>query len=338
MAALQSRHHLRWRVLVALALTVGATGCATKSKDSPSTASGTSSSAAKSCKIAIDNGSGTSLPFPNAEAKGAVDQAKALGCQVVANLDGKSNPQTEAANVQNIIALKPDGVVMLPSDAAEAASLVDSMTSAGIKVVSSHSVVGAKRKLDDVFPKLSTLVIENEVGAGKQAAELLTKALPKGGNIAVIIGAPGYAENQLRVQDFKTQIAGKFVIVATQPADWVADKGQSACAAILNAHPDIVGFYSLSDDMGVGCGKAVEAAKSKAVVVGVGGSKLGISEVKSGGNYIGTICYKPYDEGKIAITELHKAITDPKYGMAKLVFYHTPSVTKTNVTDCTPQW
>lgn len=337
MAALQTRPRLTQWGAVAVALAIGATGCASKSKDSASTGA-SSGTTAKSCKIAIDNGSGTSFPFPSSEAKGAADQAKALGCQVVANLDGKSNPQTEAANVQNIIALKPDGVVMMPSDAAEAASLVDSMASAGIKVVSSHSVVGAKRKLQDVYPTLSALVIENEVGAGKQAAELLTKALPKGGKIAVILGAPGYAENQLRVQDFKPAIAGKFTIVATQPADWVADKGQSACSAILNAHSDIVGVYSLSDDMGVGCAKAVSAAHSKALVVGVGGSKLGISEIKAGGNYFGTICYKPYDEGKAAVTELHKAITDPNYGKAKLVFYDTPSITKENVDQCQPQW
>lgn len=335
MPAPQCRYQLRRWSAVAVAVAIGATGCATKGKDSPSA---TASGAAKSCTIAIDNGSGTSLPFPNAEAMGAADEAKALGCQVVANLDGKGNPQTEAANVQNIIALKPDGVVMMPSDAAEAASLVDSMTSAGIKVVSAHSVVGAKRKLDDVYPTLSALVIENEVGTGKLAAQMMTKALPQGGNIAVILGAPGYAENELRVQDFKPGVAGKFEIVATQPADWVVDKGQSACSAILSAHPDIVGIYSLSDDMGVGCSKAVTAANSKALVIGVGGSKLGISEIKTGGNYYGTICYKPYDEGKAAVTQLHEAIGDNNYGKAKLVFYDTPAITKDNVSDCQPQW
>jgi len=329
-----SRRRQWWVVVVALAL--AATGCATKGNKA--TTSAAPSGAAKSCKIAIDNGSGTSFPFPNAEAQGAADQAKQLGCKVVANLDGKNNPQTEAANVQNIIALKPDGVVMMPSDAAEAASLVDLMTSAGIKVVSAHSVVGAKRKLADVYPTLSALVIENEVGAGKLAAGMMTKALPNGGNIAVLLGAPGYAENELRVQDFKPAVAGKFKIVATQPADWVADKGQSACSAIFSAHPDIVAVYSLSDDMGVGCSKAVAAANSKALVIGVGGSKLGIAEIKANPNYYGTICYKPYDEGKAAVTELHKAITNTAYGKAKLVFYDTPPITKSNVSSCQPQW
>ncbi|TQS40808.1 sugar ABC transporter substrate-binding protein [Cryptosporangium phraense] len=319
---------------LAAAITLAAAGCASKPDDSTSSASGSDKG---SCKIAIDNGSGTGFPFPNAGAQGIEEAAKSLGCTIIANLDGKNDVQTEAANVQNIIAQKPDGVVMIPANAAEAAKFVDQFSAAGIKVVSYHSIIGADRKIDDVYPKLSALVIENETGAGEQTGQAMLKALPNGGNVAVIIGAPGYAENTLRVEKFKTATAGKFTIVAEQPGGWVADQGQSACASILNAHPDLVGIYAISDDMGVGCQKAVAAAKSKALVFGVGGSKLGVEAIKTGG-LTGTICYKPVDGGKKAAEELKKAIDDENYGTAKLVFYDTPSIDKSNVADCDPQW
>ena len=319
-------------VALAGAVALAMAGCASEPEKTASSGSG-----GDGCRIAIDNGSGTGFPFPNAGAQGIEEAAKSLGCEVIANLDGKNDVQTEAANVQNIIAQKPDGVVMIPANAAEAAKFVDQFSAAGIKVVSYHSIIGADRAIDDVYPKLSALVIEDETGAGEQTGQAMLKALPNGGNVAVIIGAPGYAENTLRVEKFKTATAGKFKIVAEQPGGWVADQGQAACASILNANPDLVGIYAISDDMGVGCQKAVAAAKSKALVFGIGGSKLGVEAIKTGG-LTGTICYKPVDGGKKAAEELKKAIDDENYGTAKLVFYDTPSITKSNVADCDPQW
>ncbi len=293
----------------------------------------------KTFTIGIDNGSGYGFPFPAAEGKGVAAMAKQLGVKVIANFDGKNDPQKEAANVQDLIALKPDGVLMMPSDAAEAASLVDKMSAAGIKVISVHSVVGANRKLTDVYPKLTALVIENEVGASATAGKLAKKALPNGGKVGLVLGQAGYAEVGLRRTGFLQGIAGsKLKVVAQQPGDWTATKGQAACQGMLSANPDIVLFYSQSDDMGVGCAKAVKNAGSKAKVIGMGGSKLGMAAIKQGGAYYGTVCYKPYDEGKIAMKRMYDNLTGKLKDKAKLVFYNTPGITKANAGQCVGQW
>ena len=78
--------------------------------------------------------------------------AKKLGVNVVANLDGKNDPQKEGANVQDIIALKPDGALMMPSDAAEAASLVDKLSAAGIKVISVIASSARRRRSRRCIP------------------------------------------------------------------------------------------------------------------------------------------------------------------------------------------
>jgi ABC-type sugar transport system substrate-binding protein len=293
----------------------------------------------KQYKIGIDNGSGYGFPFPAAEGKGVVSVAKKLGVKVVANLDGKNDPQKEAANVQDLIALHPDGVLMMPSDAAEAASLVDKMVAAKIKVISVHSVVGANRKLTDVYPKLTALVIEDEVGAGKTAGEMAKRALPKGGKVAVVLGQAGYAEVGLRLSGFKAGIKGsKLKLVAQQPGDWTATKGQAACQGMLSGNPDIALFFSESDDMGVGCAKAVKNSGSKAKVIGVGGSKLGMAAIKTGGAYYGTVCYKPYTEGQIAMKRMYDNLRGTKHDKHKLVFYATPGITKANASKCVGQW
>jgi len=293
----------------------------------------------KTYTIAIDNGSGYGFPFPASEGKGVAAMAKKLGVKVVANLDGKNDPQKEAANVQDIIALKPDGVLMMPSDAAVAASLVDKLSAAGIKVISVHSLVGANATIKKVYPKLTSLVIENEVGASAVAGRMAKKALPNGGKVGLVLGQAGYAEVGLRKTGFLQGIKGsKLKVVTEQPGDWVATKGQAACQGMLSGNPDIALFYSESDDMGVGCAKAVQNAGSKALVIGMGGSKLGMAAIKKGGAYYGTVCYKPYDEGKIAMQRMYDNLTGKLHDKAKLVFYDTPGITKANASQCVGQW
>ncbi|PSL08227.1 monosaccharide ABC transporter substrate-binding protein (CUT2 family) [Haloactinopolyspora alba] len=330
------RHHngVRAATLAGAAMMVLA-ACATEEPSASSQAGGDETS--DSCRIAIDNGSGTGFPYPNAGAKGIIDRAEEIGCEVIAHLDGKSNVQTEAANVQNIISQQPDGVIIIPANAAEAGEFVDQMTEAGIKVVAYHSIIGADRGLKDVYPSLSALVIENETGVGEQVGKKMMEQIPEGGPIGLVLGAPGYAENQLRVEKFREVTEGTFEIVSEQPGAWTADGGRAACASMLSANPDLVGFYSISDDMGVGCQQAVEAAESDAIVWGVGGSKLGIKSIENGG-MDGTVCYKPYDGGKIAMDELKKVLDDPDYGNGELVFYDTPVITAENVDECEPQW
>ncbi len=296
------------------------------------------SASSKQYTVAIAN-AGSAFPFPAAEAKGIQDEAKKLGVKVVANLDGRSDPQKQASDVQDLIALKPDGILLMPVNAAESARLVDQIDAAGIPVISVHGQVGANRPLSDVYPKLTALIIENEVGAGGLAAQLALKALPHGGTVAIIEGQAGFAEVGLREKDFKRILAAKggFQIVATQPADWLAEKGQAACQNILAAHPKIDLFYSESDDMGVGCAKAVTLQHSTAKVIGVGGSKLGISAIRAGIEY-GTICYKPYTEGQQAMDEMYKQLTGKTHDHHKLIYYTTPAITKANVNSCIPQW
>lgn len=327
------------RAILLITITAGSLILAGCSSSKPAAVATSPSATAHQFTIAIDNGSGASLPFPSQEAKGVQDEAAKLGVKVLATLDGKGVTTTEAANIQNIITLKPDGVVILPANAAEAASFVDQLVAAGIKVVSSHSVIGANRSINDVYPKLSALVIEDEVSVGKLAAELLNKGIPNGGKIGIVLGAPGYAENTLRLTKFKPNILPTIKIVGTQAGGWTAEGGQAACAGMLSANPDMAAFYLLSDDMGVGCAKAITSAHSKAIIIGLGGEGVALkllADPKS--PYYGDVCYQPYDDGVLSMQTLYKVLNGEAVDGTKPIFYNTPAVTRANIADCKPQW
>jgi ribose transport system substrate-binding protein len=326
---------------VALGATLLLSACGEAEKTAePGAAPAPSATQKKDLTVGISN-LGLSFPFPAAISKGIKDKAKELGVKVV-EVDAQGKAEKQSNDVQDLIGQKPDGVLLLPVDSGVAAGLVDQLKTANIPTVAVASQVGdpKTRKIEDVYPGLVALVTQAEVDAGRKAGDLALKAVPKGGKLAVVEGAAGFAEVQLRFQDFLAPAKEggvNFEVVARQPGDWVPDKAQTACQNMLARNPDIDLFYAQSDDMAVGCSKAVKSAGSEAKVVGIGGSKLGIDAVKAGDVY-GTVCYKPEDMGQLAMQTLYDQLTGAKKSDAEFVTYETPSISKENVADCQPQW
>ncbi|WP_141727636.1 MULTISPECIES: sugar ABC transporter substrate-binding protein [Thermogemmatispora] len=281
---------------------------------------------------------GLSYPFPAAIARGIKKRAAQLGVQVI-ELDAQGSADKQSNDVQDLIARNPNGILLLPLDAGLAQQLVDRIYAAHIPVIAVASAVGKDRPLKDVYPKLTALITQDEIKAGAQAAQIALKAFPQGAKVAIIEGQAGFAEVQEREQDFKSILSqqGKFTFIASQPGDWLPDKGQAACANILQAHPDIDLFYAESDDMAVGCAKAVTAAHSHAQVIGIGGSHLGIQAVKEG-QMLGTVCYKPETMGELALQAIYDQLAGKQHYSHTFLTYDIPPITKDNVDQCVPQW
>ena len=284
---------------------------------------------------------GLSFPFPSAIGDGIAAKADELGVSLV-ELDGQGDTEKQANDVQDLIGQAPDGVLLLPVESGVAVGLVDQLVAAEIPTVAVASQVGDpnERDLDDVYDGLVALVTQQEVASGRTAGELALQAVPDGGKLAVVEGAAGFAEVELRFREFlaPAEEAGvTFEVVAKQPGDWTAEAAQTACQNMLSADPAIDLFYAESDDMATGCAEAVESGGSDAKVIGIGGAKLGIDSVKSG-KIFGTVCYKPYDLGELAMQTLYDHLTGAEELSAEFVTYDTPAISAENVDECEPQW
>ena len=286
---------------------------------------------------------GLSFPFASAIAKGFHDAGAKAGAATVV-LDAKGNVQKQANDIQDLIAQKVNGIAIMPLDSTVAQGWVDHAAAANVPVVSVGSQIGdpAKRAIRDVYPKVAAIVTQDEIAAGEAVGRAAATVLPKGGEakIAVIEGQAGFPEVQQRREGFEKGLraAGMtYTIVASQPGDWTAEKGEAACQNILQAHPDVDLFFNEADDMVVGCARAVRAAGSSAKLFGMGGSKLAIAAVKAG-QIDGTVCYKPENLGALAFSVLHDDATGKQTRNAAFVTYDTPGITKANVADCVAQW
>jgi ribose transport system substrate-binding protein len=286
---------------------------------------------------------GLSYPFAAAIARGFKEEALKAGVNPIV-LDARGGVQKQANDLDDLIGQKVDGIALMPLDSVIAQSWVDRITAAGIPVVAVGSQVGspATRDLKDVYPKLVALITQDEVAAGREAGELAAALLPHGrtANIAVIEGAPGFAEVLQRAAGFREALDAShssYRIVASQPGDWTAEKADVACQNILAAHPEVDLFFNEADDMAVGCAHAARAAGSHARLIGIGGSHLAIVSIEAS-RLDGTVCYKPEDLGALAFDTLYEHVSGRKPMHGAFITYRTPGVTRADVGQCVGQW
>jgi ribose transport system substrate-binding protein len=327
------------RTRIAVQTVAGCAAVAILAACSTTSASTTSNAAAtpqKQIVIGMSNQTMAST-FPVALAKGAQQEADRLGVKLIV-LDSKGDVQQQGSGMQDLIAQKVSGILIVPNSPGPAQAMVDAAVAAGIPVASVHGTVGTGPTTVH-YSKLNFTINESADTLGHEEASLAKQALPNGGKVAIITGAAGFLENTTWTAGFKSDLAaaGDFQIIATQPGDWTQQAGQAACQGILSAHPDVNLFYALSDDMATGCAAAIAAVHSHAKVLGNGGSKSGIAGIKDGSIY-GDVCYKPVDEGVKAFDELYSEITGKSAAPHAVLSYSTPAITKANVSDCVAQW
>ncbi len=284
------------------------------------------------------------FPYDAALGKGFQEACKELGCKAIL-IDPRSSVERQGNAIEDLISQKVDGIAIIATDSIVALGWVDRLAEAKIPFVAAAAQIGDPDKVPvkQVNPKLTALVITDDVTAGQRAGELAAKLLPKGrvAKIGIVEGAPGFAVVRQRTEGFKKALeaAGvKYQIVASQPTDWTPAKGEAVCQNMLTATPDLDMFFSHADDMALGCSRAIRAANSKVKLVSTGGgSKLGNDAIKNG-EIDGSVCTKPGTIGRLAAKALYEAATGKNTMKAQFISYETPAITKENLSVCPAEW
>jgi ribose transport system substrate-binding protein len=208
------------------------------------------------------------------------------GFKVVVS-DAAQDNSKQVADVENFLTQKINLLIISPNEAKPLTAVVKKAYDQGIPVI-----VLDRKVEGDAY---TAFIGGDNVAIGKAAGEFYAKTLlPDGGKVIEIAGLPGSTPAAERAQGFRDGIASnpKIEIVASQPGDWLREKGQSVADALLKAHPDVAAIYAHNDPMAEGAYLAAKAAGLETKIKFTGIDAL---PVPSGG-------IKAVEQGRLAAT------------------------------------
>jgi ribose transport system substrate-binding protein len=222
-------------------------------------------------------------------AKAAAAQHKDVKFELLQAADADS----QAQQIEQAIAQKPDVLVVLPQDGEALTPVAQKAERAGIPVVN----------IDRLFSKpdaATATILGDNYQIGTLAADYIGDQLKCSGNVVEIQGLAGISVTEDRSKGFSDELKkrcpdGGVKIVAKQPGDFNPDTGLKVMENILNAQKKIDAVYTHDDDMAQGVVQAIRNAgrENDMFLTGVGGSSDAMKQIKAGGLYRATFLYNP---------------------------------------------
>jgi ribose transport system substrate-binding protein len=275
------------------------------------------SSAQKKYKITLIPGL-TTDGFYITMNKGAQAAAAKLGVEVDFQGAPDFNPVTQIPVLNAVIARKPDGILIAPTDKKQLIAPLKKAVDAGIKVLTVDTFIGDNGKYqtgsgDADFPL--SYVSSDNVNGGVVGADALAKAIGEKGTVYVSNVKPGISTTDQREQGFKEGMKKypNIKVLETQFNDDDANKAASQFAAVLARNPDLAGVFGANLFSAVGAANGVKAAKKSGIVnvVAFDCPESIINDVK-GGTIDLAICQRPAEMGQVGVEYMVKALNGEK--------------------------
>ena len=175
----------------------------------------------------------------------------------------------------------------------------------------------------------------SNVDAGKQAGQLMLKAMPNGGKCMGFVGLPGADNARERIDGVKETIKGsKIELVDVRADDIDQTRAKRNVEDTITARPEIncmVGFYSYNTP------RIYEALKEagkigKVTIIGFDEDPITLGGVKDG-TIVGTVVQQPYEWGYQGMKDMAKYLEGDKSFIPAnhLIIVPTKIIDKSNV-------
>ena len=196
-----------------------------------------------------------------------VDQVKKMAAEYgidVSIVDAEDDPGRQTQQMPELIAQKPDVIVVWALNSAGIVPALKQAHDAGIPVVTVVADVGDAGK-DYVTAHAGP----NDIKQGTQAAQALIDAMGGKGNVVALRGPTGFGPADQRHQAF-LDVAAKYPdikVLDAQDSNWSVDKGQSLMENMITRFgKQIDGVISSDGYTGTGAYLAVEAAEKAGTI------------------------------------------------------------------------
>lgn len=266
-------------------------------------------------------------PFFVAIGKGAEAAAKKINPNAkVTTLSTKYDLNTQVGQIENFIANKIDLLLVNAVDPKAIAPVLKKARDAGIVVVAVD--VGAEGA--------NYTVMSDNVAAGANACEYITKKLNGKGNVVIINGPPVTAVTD-RVTGCKqvfAKNAGIKILSDNQDAKGSRDGGMAVMQDLLTANPKIDAVFAINDPTGIGAELAIKQAKREGIfITAVDGAPDAQVALKAPGTiFEASSAQNPYQMANDGV-KIGYEIMNGKKPATDVKLLPVPLITKANLKD-----
>lgn len=209
------------------------------------------------------------------------------------------------------------GVLLTPSGSSQAlTTYIQRFRDKGVPVILVDTKIEAAA-LEATNSDYDAFVGSDNYQGGRLAADLIHRALPRGGRILQLNGAQGHETAEARRRGFSDGISelsdtlGVDYEIIERTASWRRSEPRSIVDGMLSLGQTIDGIFAANDQMALG---AVEAMRQhnqvgSVPIVGFDAIDEAVAAVKDGVLFA-TIAQNPYEMGRRAATVLHALVRD----------------------------
>lgn len=242
--------------------------------------------------------------------------ARSAGAEIVHYIPRGESEAEQLGLIDEVIRNKPDAVVLAPFDPMAMVPAVDKLNAAGIPVTNVNERLAGG--------KIVAYVGTDDYQLALTTARYLIGAMGKKGNVVILEGPDNLPTSIARVKAYNDVLKEypDVKLLASKSANYARTPAKEAVRSFLRLYPQIDGVLAANDPMAIGAVEALQAAKRKALVVGINASREIIDLVKSG-DILGSGDYNGFVQGclatNIAISNLRKQPTPQEIDLKAVV-------------------
>ena len=277
-----------------------------------------------------------SVPFYAGFKKGLDDAAKQFGFEYDLR-DGKGDPATEVANIQNFIAEGVDLILLTPMSEGTIPAIIQA-NQAGVPVIEVNNKAGFGSDQAEVV----TYVGADDVDFGRLQGQLLSESfgdVPL--KIGYVMGIPGTSPQILRAQGFKEALADlpNYEIVAEVNDDFDSAKALAVTQDLLTRFPtgelDVI---VMQGPEGVAAADFARQNGRDEVRFVLGDYPADVRQAIMDGYVLGTINQDPYPQAYEGVHMAWLYLNGQEADIPQPNFLPLPIITIDNAESTPPAW
>ena len=277
-----------------------------------------------------------SVPFYAGFKRGLEDAARQFGFDYDLR-DGKGDPATEVANIQNFIAEGVDVILLTPMSEGTIPAIVQA-NQAGIPVIEVNNRAGFNSGQADVV----TYVGADDTEFGRLQAQLLDQVYQgKPVKIGYVMGIPGTSPQILRAQGFKEELAThpEYQIVAEVNDDFDSAKALAVTQDLLSRFPKgELDLIVMQGPEGVAAADFARKNGREEVQFILGDYPADVRQAIMDGYILGTINQDPYPQAYEGVHMAWLLLNGHEDQIPKPDYMPLPIITKENAEQTPPAW